>query len=78
MNNPKSHPLSTLRHLTLAALACFTLYSGSVAHAADPLPSWNDGPAKKAILEFVAAVTDENGKDYARSSPSETLIATCR
>jgi phosphoglycolate phosphatase-like HAD superfamily hydrolase len=28
------------------------------------LPSWNDGPAKAAILEFVAAVTDENGKDY--------------
>jgi len=32
--------------------------------AQDLLPSWNDGPAKKAILEFVAAVTDENGKDY--------------
>jgi phosphoglycolate phosphatase-like HAD superfamily hydrolase len=32
--------------------------------AQDPLPSWNDGPAKKAILEFVAAVTDEKGKDY--------------
>jgi hypothetical protein len=32
--------------------------------AQDPLPSWNDGPARKAILEFVAAVTDEKGKDY--------------
>jgi phosphoglycolate phosphatase-like HAD superfamily hydrolase len=32
--------------------------------AKDFLPSWNDGPAKKAILEFVAAVTDEKGKDY--------------
>jgi phosphoglycolate phosphatase-like HAD superfamily hydrolase len=32
--------------------------------AQDPLPSWNDGRAKKAILEFVAAVTDEKGKDY--------------
>jgi phosphoserine phosphatase len=32
--------------------------------AQDLLPSWNDGPAKKAILEFVAAVTDEGGKDY--------------
>ena len=36
----------------------------SVANAADPLPSWNDGRAKKAILEFVAAVTNESGKDY--------------
>ena len=33
-------------------------------NAADPLPSWNDGRAKKAILEFVAAVTNESGKDY--------------
>jgi phosphoserine phosphatase len=32
--------------------------------AQNPLPSWNDGPTKKAILEFVAAVTDEKGKDY--------------
>ena len=24
----------------------------------DPLPSWNEGPAKQSILAFVAAVTD--------------------
>jgi phosphoglycolate phosphatase-like HAD superfamily hydrolase len=30
----------------------------------DPLPSWNDGASKTAILEFVTAVTDENDKDY--------------
>ena len=36
------------------------------ATAADPLASWNDGPAKKAILEFVAAVTDKNSKDYVK------------
>jgi phosphoserine phosphatase len=34
--------------------------------AADPLALWNDGPAKKAILEFVAAVTDKNSKDYVK------------
>ena len=28
------------------------------AASQDPLPSWNDGSTKKAILEFVAAVTD--------------------
>ena len=28
------------------------------------LPSWNEGPAKRAILEFVAAVTDEKDKSY--------------
>jgi hypothetical protein len=37
----------------------------------DPLPSWSEGSAKAAILEFVAAVTDENGKDYVR--PAERI-----
>ena len=30
------------------------------AHAqTDPLPSWNDGAAKKAIVEFVKSTTDK-------------------
>jgi phosphoserine phosphatase len=32
----------------------------------DPLPSWNEGPAKKAIVEFVATVTDKNSSDYVK------------
>ena len=34
------------------------------AAQADPLPSWNDGAAKRSILAFVQAVTDQNGPDY--------------
>jgi hypothetical protein len=49
--------------LLINFVAMFAICS-SVANAADPLASWNEGPARKAILEFVAAVTDENGKDY--------------
>jgi phosphoserine phosphatase/2'-5' RNA ligase len=30
----------------------------------DPLSSWNEGPAKKEILDFVAKVTKEGGKDF--------------
>lgn len=30
----------------------------------DPLPSWNVGPARKAIVDFVARVTAEGGPDY--------------
>jgi hypothetical protein len=30
----------------------------------DPLPSWNDGPTKQAILDLVAATTTEGGADY--------------
>lgn len=41
--------------------------------AADPLPSWNDGKTKTAILEFVQAVTDKSSKDYV---PPEERIAT--
>ena len=34
------------------------LVSIVVAHAQDPLPSWNDGAAKQAILNFVRTTTD--------------------
>lgn len=30
----------------------------------DPLPSWNDGASKQAILDFVAAVTEEGGSQF--------------
>ena len=36
-----------------------TLHPGS-----DPLPSWNDGPAKEAVLSFVANVTDRSSPEY--------------
>ncbi len=39
--------------------------------AQDPLPSWNDGAAKSAILDFVARVTKEGGPDYVR--PAERI-----
>ena len=50
--------------MRIGFVAIFAICLCTAANAADPLPSWNDGAAKKAILEFVAAVTDENGKDY--------------
>jgi phosphoserine phosphatase len=30
----------------------------------DPLPGWNDTPAKKAILDFIAKVTDERRPEF--------------
>ena len=32
--------------------------------APDPLPSWNEGDAKRAILAFIDAVTDESGPHH--------------
>ena len=46
----------------LAALACAAL--STTIQAADPLPSWNDGAAKKSILQFVAKVTKEGSPDF--------------
>jgi phosphoserine phosphatase len=45
-------------------LASLLALASAGVHAADPLPSWNDGPAKSRILGFVQAVTDHSGNDY--------------
>ncbi len=44
----------------LGVLAFITTAAG----AADPLPSWNDGPAKRAILAFVERVTKEGSPEF--------------
>ncbi len=35
-----------------------------MAQAAEPLASWNDGPSKTAITEFVETVTKDGSKDF--------------
>src|SRR6266478_186433 len=62
------------KNLIAAALAAMLALATTVARAtADPLPSWNDGPAKKSITEFVAKVTKEGSPDFV---PPEERIAT--
>ena len=60
------HPSLTRRTLLAVALAApLALWSGaSVRAQSDPLPSWNDGEAKQAVLDLVAAVTTEGGADF--------------
>ena len=65
------------RRTVLAAFLAIGLF-GSVAigaqaetQATDPLPSWNDGPTKQSILDFVAAVTKDGGPDYV--APAERI-----
>jgi len=48
--------------VVFAALLWPTSIVTSVAQ--ENLPSWNDGTAKSAIIEFVSAVTNEGGADY--------------
>ena len=58
-----------LKLLAAVCLAAFT----SVALAHDPLPSWNDGATKSAIVDFVKRVTDVNSPDFV---PVSERIAT--
>src|SRR5271169_4455324 len=43
------------------------------ARAQDPLPSWNDGASKQAILKFVQATTDKSSPKFV---PLSERIAT--
>jgi len=59
--------------VTLVRLATVALgFSALVAHAEDPLSSWNDGPAKQAIVEFVKETTTQGGPQFV---PPEARIA---
>lgn len=49
--------------LALATLMLAALSPG-VAHAEDPLPSWNEGASKAAIISFVERVTTEGSADF--------------
>ncbi len=52
-----------MRTASIASLVLLAALAGS-ARAADPLPSWNDGAAKGAIVAFVEAATKEGGKGF--------------
>ncbi|MFZ3283769.1 HAD family hydrolase [Pseudomonas sp.] len=65
MTNPPQHR----QRFSLALL--FALALPLLAHASEPLPSWNEGPAKKSIIEFVQAVTDQSSKDFVK--PAERI-----
>jgi len=47
--------------------------SPTLSLAQDPLPSWNDGAAKQAIVNFVRTTTDTGGTNFV---PPEERIAT--
>ncbi len=66
--------LSITRRIFLAAVLLSVGAPNSRAQAqSDPLPSWSDGAAKKAIMDFVGRVTREGGPDFV---PVPERIAT--
>jgi phosphoglycolate phosphatase-like HAD superfamily hydrolase len=44
----------------------------ALAQPVDPLPSWNDGPARARIVGFVKAATEPGGKDFV--APAERIV----
>ncbi len=54
-------------------MVCLILWPLQLAAQTDPLPSWNDGAAKTAILTFVARVTTQGDANFV---PVEQRIAT--
>ena len=62
-----------IQNLVTVPLACMVVFMTTAAQAADPLPSWNEGKAKQAIVEFVAKVTKEGSPDFV---PVAERIAT--
>ncbi|MBN9690214.1 MAG: haloacid dehalogenase-like hydrolase [Verrucomicrobia bacterium] len=57
----------------IIALLGIVLTSFTTTSAQDPLPSWNDGPAKQAIVDFVRTTTTTGGANFV---PPEERIAT--
>ncbi len=68
------------RRTLLSALAVIPALSGPILSAAtqvqaatssDALPSWNDGPARQAIIDFVRATTDQASPKFV--APGERI-----
>jgi hypothetical protein len=78
----KPHPVSIDRRNLFSALATLVILFvpllpvstlAEAPSAVDALPSWNDGAAKQAIVNFVKATTDKSSPDFV---PPEERIAT--
>jgi len=63
------HRRNFLASLLILALG-FTFGRPALAQS-DPLPSWNEGATKTAIVDFVTAVTDESSASFV--APSERI-----
>ncbi len=63
--------LTSVNKIVITVMSSLFLLSS--AWAADPLPSWNDGKTKSAIVDFVQAVTNPESPDFV---PVAERIAT--
>ena len=64
--------LSSRRVGLMAALLAWLALGTQAFAQTDPLPAWNDGPAKQAIMNFVQATTDQSSPTFV---PPEARVA---
>jgi phosphoglycolate phosphatase-like HAD superfamily hydrolase len=66
--------MKSIRYFTLIGFLLVALpFAAMVASAQESLPSWNEGPAKNAIVELVTKVTKQGGPDFV---PPAERVAT--
>ena len=54
-------------HRVIASLVLLIIVSGCASkQKGDPLPNWNDGASKKAIVDFVTKTTTEGSPGYVK------------
>jgi hypothetical protein len=66
-------PLARARRLHALLFSALLLLGGCATVRVDPMPSWNDGPARQAIVDFVRQTTDASSTQYV---PPERRIVT--
>ena len=72
---PEGEPTRHTRRCNLPLLVASSLiaFSCQASRAdTDPLSSWNDGPSKKAIVDFVRATTDKGRSKFV--APEERIV----
>ena len=52
------------QNILVALQFCALAFCATIAAAADPLPSWNEGKAKQSIIAFVEKVTKAGSPDF--------------
>jgi phosphoglycolate phosphatase-like HAD superfamily hydrolase len=61
------------RAIVIALIVALTGVEAIQAQTSDPLPSWNEGRAKQAIVDFVKTTTDSASSNFV---PTEARVAT--
>jgi len=67
----KCRPVAGRSALPLAIFLMVIALGDVVVGQTGPLPSWNDGPSKQAIVKFVEAVTTQGGPQFV--APAERI-----